>query len=51
MAADTAQSTPLAVEAAGLTKVFQDFWGRPRAKAVNDLDLSIRQGQVFGLLG
>ena len=51
MAADTAQSNSLAVEAAGLTKVFQDFWGRPRAKAVNDLDLAIRQGQVFGLLG
>jgi len=41
----------LVVEAVGLTKIFKDFWGRPKARAVNGIDFSIKQGQVFGLLG
>lgn len=41
----------IVVEAVGLTKIFKDFWGRPKARAVNNIDFSIRQGQVFGLLG
>ncbi|MFA5204876.1 MAG: ABC transporter ATP-binding protein [Lentisphaeria bacterium] len=47
----SAQASDWAVEATGLTKVFRDFWGRPKAKAVNGVDLRIRRGQVFGLLG
>ena len=39
------------VEAVGLTKIFKDFWNRPKARAVNGLDLKIRKGEVFGLLG
>ena len=39
------------VRAVGLTKVFRDFWGRPKAKAVNDIDFEIRPGEVVGLLG
>ena len=39
------------VEAVGLTKIFKDFWNRPKARAVNGLDLSIKKGEVFGLLG
>ncbi|MBN2449832.1 MAG: ABC transporter ATP-binding protein [Lentisphaeria bacterium] len=39
------------VEAIGLTKVFKDFWGRPKARAVNGIDFTVRRGQVFGLLG
>ena len=39
------------VRAVGLTKVFRDFWGRPKAKAVNDIDFEIGQGEVVGLLG
>jgi ABC-2 type transport system ATP-binding protein len=35
----------------GLTKVFKDFWGRPKARAVNDVDFDVRRGEVFGLLG
>ncbi|MBX3407238.1 MAG: ABC transporter ATP-binding protein [Phycisphaeraceae bacterium] len=34
-----------------LTKVFRDFWLRPRAKAVNAVSFEIRRGEVFGLLG
>ena len=39
------------VQAVGLTKVFRDFWGRPKAKAVNDIDFEIHHGEVIGLLG
>jgi ABC-2 type transport system ATP-binding protein len=37
--------------ARGLTKVFKDFWGRPKARAVDNVDFEVRQGEVFGLLG
>jgi ABC-2 type transport system ATP-binding protein len=35
----------------GLTKVFKDIWGRPKARAVDGVDFEIRRGEVFGLLG
>lgn len=39
------------VEAVGLTKMFKDFWMRTKAKAVDNVDLEIRQHEIFGLLG
>ncbi len=39
------------VRAVGLTKVFRDFWGRPKAKAVNEIDFEIQPGEVVGLIG
>ena len=39
------------VSVRGLTKVFKDFWGRPKARAVDNVDFEIRRGEVFGLLG
>ncbi|MAV55462.1 MAG: ABC transporter ATP-binding protein [Phycisphaerae bacterium] len=39
------------VEASGLTKVFRDFWRRPRVRAVDNLAFEIRRGEIFGLLG
>ena len=39
------------ISAAGLTKEFRDFWGRPNSRAVNDIDFEIREGEVVGLLG
>ena len=39
------------IQAVGLTKVFRDFWRRARVRAVHDLDLDVRPGEVFGLLG
>ncbi|REK23798.1 MAG: ABC transporter ATP-binding protein [Planctomycetota bacterium] len=40
-----------AVVARNLTKVYRDFWGRQKVRALNALDLEIREGEVFGLLG
>src|SRR5438477_1308184 len=39
------------VSVRGLTKVFKDFWNRPKARAVDDVDFEVRRGEVFGLLG
>jgi ABC-2 type transport system ATP-binding protein len=39
------------VSAIGLTKVFRDFWQRARVRAVNDVDLSVEPGEIYGLLG
>jgi ABC-2 type transport system ATP-binding protein len=47
-------ATPAAdvvIEARNLSKVFRDFWGRPKVRALNALDLQIRRGEIFGLLG
>ncbi len=39
------------VQTAGLTKIFKDFWYRPRVVAVDRLNLDIYRNEVFGLLG
>lgn len=39
------------VEIKNLTKVFKDFWGRPKVKAVNDISFGLKKGEVLGLLG
>ncbi len=39
------------VETRSLTKVYRDFWGRKKKTALNALDLQIRKGEIFGLLG
>ncbi len=44
-------SGEVVIQAAGLTKVFKDFWGRPKARAVDNVDFEVRRGEVFGLLG
>jgi ABC-2 type transport system ATP-binding protein len=41
----------LVVECRSLTKVYRDFWGRRKKVALNALDLEIKKGQIFGLLG
>ncbi|MEI6564174.1 MAG: ABC transporter ATP-binding protein [bacterium] len=45
------ETTDLVIEARKLTKIFQDFWGRPKVCAVNEIDLEVRRGELFGLLG
>lgn len=44
------ESAPV-IECMGLSKVFKDFWGRDKVLAVDNLDLVVRPGEVFGLLG
>src|SRR6201995_1557535 len=39
------------IETRALTKVYRDFWGRQKVQALKALDLEIRQGEIFGLLG
>jgi ABC-2 type transport system ATP-binding protein len=39
------------IACAGVTKVFRDFWMRPRVRAVENVDLEVRRGQIYGLLG
>jgi ABC-2 type transport system ATP-binding protein len=39
------------VSVRGLTKVFKDFWGRPKARAIDQVDFDVYRGEVFGLLG
>ncbi len=46
-----ASSDSTVVSVRGLTKVFKDFWGRPKARAVDNVDFEVRRGEVFGLLG
>jgi ABC-2 type transport system ATP-binding protein len=40
-----------AVETRNLTKIYKDFWGRDKVRALTQLDLTIHRGEVFGLLG
>lgn len=40
-----------AVRTENLTKVYKDFWGRPKVTALDSLNLTIERGEVFGLLG
>ncbi|MFM8577581.1 MAG: ABC transporter ATP-binding protein [Planctomycetaceae bacterium] len=44
-------SSDIVVEARNLSKIYRDFWGRRKKEALKPLDLEIRRGEVFGLLG
>src|SRR6478672_4788591 len=39
------------VETRKLTKVYLDFWGRQKKTALRALNIEIRKGEIFGLLG
>src|SRR6516225_2499707 len=39
------------VETRKLTKIYRDFWGRQKKTALRALNLEVRQGEIFGLLG
>jgi ABC-2 type transport system ATP-binding protein len=39
------------IETRNLTKVYRDFWGRQKVQALKALDLQVRRGEIFGLLG
>jgi len=46
-----ATTNEVVIETRTLTKVYKDFWGRSKVRALNALDLEIRRGEIFGLLG
>lgn len=46
-----ASTANVVIKCAGVNKTFSDFWLRPRVKAVVDVNLEVRRGEVFGLLG
>lgn len=39
------------IQTRNLTKIYRDFWGRKKVRALNSLSLSVHRGEVFGLLG
>ena len=39
------------IQAEDLTKVYRDFWHRPKVRAVDGITFRVRRGQVVGLLG
>ena len=52
---DSTGSTPtekeVVIETRNLTKDYRDFWGRRKVRALKALDLELRQGEIYGLLG
>jgi ABC-2 type transport system ATP-binding protein len=51
MSASQQPATAAAIETRDLSKVYADFWGRPRVLALDALNLSVSRGEIFGLLG
>ena len=39
------------IQTRNLSKIYRDFWGRKKVRALNSLSLSVNRGEVFGLLG
>ena len=44
-------SSEVVIETRNLTKVYRDFWGRQKVRALKALDLEVKKGEIFGLLG
>jgi ABC-type glutathione transport system ATPase component len=41
----TSKYSEVVVAVRGLTKIFKDFWGRPKARAVDGVDFEVRRGR------
>jgi len=39
------------IEIRNLSKVYRDFWGRAKVRALKSLSLNVERGEIFGLLG
>ncbi len=51
LATGGATADEVVIKCSGLSKTFRDFWLRPRVRAVENVNLEVRRGEVFGLLG
>jgi len=39
------------IQARDLTKVYKDFWGRARVRALDALSIDVYRGEIFGIIG
>ncbi len=39
------------IQIRNLSKIYRDFWGRKKVRALNSLSLDVNKGEIFGLLG
>src|SRR3954468_1174590 len=44
-------STEPVIQIRNLSKIYRDFWGRKKVRALSSLSLDVHRGEVFGLLG
>src|SRR5689334_12528437 len=44
-------SNEVVIQTRNLSKIYRDFWGRKKVRALNSLSLEVNKGEVFGLLG
>ncbi|MBI1901231.1 MAG: ABC transporter ATP-binding protein [Planctomycetia bacterium] len=45
------QAPEVLIRTRNLQKVYRDFWGRQKVRALKSLDLEVHRGEIFGLLG
>lgn len=50
-ASKSSSDNEVIIETRNLTKIYRDFWGRQKVRALKALDLEVRRGEIFGLLG
>ncbi len=43
--------TGAVIHISGLSKVFKDFWGRPKVQALEGVELTVARGEIFGIVG
>ncbi|MCA9184168.1 MAG: ABC transporter ATP-binding protein [Pirellulaceae bacterium] len=46
-----ASTGEVVIETRNLSKIYRDFWGRQKVRALKSLDMEVRRGEIFGLLG
>ena len=51
VAGSSGADSDVVIETRNLSKTYRDFWGRQKVRALKALDLEIRRGEIFGLLG
>ncbi|HAA48757.1 MAG TPA: multidrug ABC transporter ATP-binding protein [Planctomycetaceae bacterium] len=49
--AEPVASNEPVIKIRNLSKIYRDFWGRPKVQALKSLSLDVQPGEIFGLLG